>query len=71
MFQLLYTGSQSLFFGAFSFLAAVVTTQVNKAFLTVSIGTKFLGKAPEAGITENIRIDTVLFENFTYGFTGC
>ena len=48
-----------------------VTTQVNKAFLAVSIGTKFLGKAPEAGITENIRIDTVLFENFTYGFTGC
>ena len=67
MLQLLDPRRQGLLPGFLGGLAAVVATQVCKAFITVRIGPELVGEAPDSLVTENLRVDAVLLEDRAHG----
>ena len=68
MFQLLYPCGQSLLFSAFCGLSRVLTSLILEASFAVSIGSQFLGKAPDSGITEDFGVNTIFLEDLAHGF---
>ena len=49
-------------------LSRVLTSLILEASFAVSIGSQFLGKAPDSGITEDFGVNTIFLEDLAHGF---
>ena len=71
MLQLLDSCREGLLSGLLGGLAAILTPEICKAFLTFSFCTEFLGETPYASISKDFRVNPMQFKDFSHSFPVC